>query len=110
MRPRIQFPPIWIYHNVALYAPLKRSQTLSDAKTVKMDVSPRVNRENASGTFSARCMTMHETEWRAVSSVLTSRRAKKRTFLPLIHLPLAQKKRGNKNVNGPNPFRFAPAN
>ena len=49
-----------------MYAPLKRSQTLSDAKTVKRDVFPRVNRKNASGTFSARCMTMHETEWRSV--------------------------------------------
>lgn len=55
-----------IYHNVALYAPLKRAQHDSDAKTVKRDVFPRVNRKNASGTFSARCMTMHETEWRAV--------------------------------------------
>ncbi|MGN0484580.1 MAG: hypothetical protein ACI4HI_13615, partial [Lachnospiraceae bacterium] len=46
-----------------LYAPLKRSQTLSDVKTVKRDVFPRVNRKNASETFSGRCMTMHETEW-----------------------------------------------
>ncbi|EEV7011182.1 hypothetical protein EIC66_24280 [Escherichia coli] len=55
-----------IYHNISLYAPLKRAQRDSDAKTVKRDVFPRVNRENASGTFSARCMTMHETEWRSV--------------------------------------------
>ncbi|HIB0527606.1 TPA: hypothetical protein ACWSY7_005329, partial [Escherichia coli] len=58
--------PIRIYHNVALYAPLKRAQRASGAKTVKMDVFPRVNRKNASGTLSARCMTMHKTEWRAV--------------------------------------------
>jgi hypothetical protein len=49
-----------------LYAPLKRSQTLSDAKTAKRDVFPRVNRKNASGTFSARCMTMHESDVRSV--------------------------------------------
>ncbi|MEQ4864363.1 hypothetical protein ABN113_24410, partial [Escherichia coli] len=55
-----------IYHNVALYAPQKRAQHVSDAKTVKRDVFPRVNRKNASGLFSARCMTMHETEWQSV--------------------------------------------
>ncbi|EFZ6853252.1 hypothetical protein A8K90_004210, partial [Shigella sonnei] len=55
-----------IYHNVALYAPLKRAQRDSDAKTAKRDAFHRANRKNASGTFSARCMTMHETEWRSV--------------------------------------------
>ncbi|EOF7405070.1 hypothetical protein ACK2ED_004505 [Salmonella enterica] len=55
-----------IYHNVALYAPLKRAQRDSGAKTVKRDVFPGVNRKNASGLFSARCMTMHETEWQSV--------------------------------------------
>ncbi|WP_275250678.1 hypothetical protein, partial [Escherichia coli] len=44
------------------------AQRASGAKTVKMDVFPRVNRKNASGTLSARCMTMHKTEWRAVSA------------------------------------------
>lgn len=58
--------PVTIYHNPLLYAPLKRAQRDSGAKTAKRDVSPRVNRKNASGTFSARCMTMHETEWRSV--------------------------------------------
>ncbi|MEB6178990.1 hypothetical protein MXF48_25050, partial [Escherichia coli] len=58
--------PIRIYHNVALYAPLKRAQRVSGAKTAKRDVFPGANRKNASGTFSARCMTMHETEWRSV--------------------------------------------
>lgn len=57
---------ITIYHNVALYAPLKRAQRDSDAKTAKRDAFHRANRKNASGTFSARCMTMHETEWRSV--------------------------------------------
>jgi len=55
-----------IYHNVALRAPLKHAQRDSDAKTAKRGVFPGLNRKNASGTFSARCMTMHETEWRSV--------------------------------------------
>ncbi|EDV2871576.1 hypothetical protein ZE62_004615 [Salmonella enterica subsp. enterica serovar Haifa] len=36
MRPRIQFPPIWIYHNVALHAPLKRVQRDHGSRQVKM--------------------------------------------------------------------------
>lgn len=60
------FTVVLIYHNVALYAPLKRAQRDSGAKTVKRDVLPGVNRKNASGLFSARCMTMHETEWQSV--------------------------------------------
>ena len=55
-----------IYHNVALRAPPKRTQRDSGAKTVKRDAFPVVNRKNASGLFSARCMTMHETEWQSV--------------------------------------------
>ncbi|WP_218672764.1 hypothetical protein, partial [Salmonella enterica] len=55
-----------IYHNVALRAPLKRAERDSAANTAKRDVFPGVNRKNASGTFSERCMTMHETEWRSV--------------------------------------------
>ncbi|EHS2866882.1 MULTISPECIES: hypothetical protein [Enterobacteriaceae] len=55
-----------IYHNVSLRAPLKHAQRDSDAKTAKRGVFPGLNRKNASGTFSARCMTMHETEWRSV--------------------------------------------
>ena len=38
MRPRIQLPPIWIYHNVALRAPLKRAERDSAANTAKRDV------------------------------------------------------------------------
>lgn len=37
MRPRIQLPPIWIYHNVALRAPLKRAERDSAANTAKRD-------------------------------------------------------------------------
>ncbi|HAK7265188.1 TPA: hypothetical protein H2T81_004668 [Salmonella enterica] len=60
------FTVVLIYHNVALRAPLKRAQRDSGAKTVKRDAFPGVNRKNASGLFSARCMTMHETEWQSV--------------------------------------------
>lgn len=60
------FTVVLIYHNVALHAPLKRVQRDSGAKTVKRDAFPGVNRKNASGLFSARCMTMHETEWQSV--------------------------------------------
>lgn len=55
-----------IYHNVSLRAPPKRAQRDSGAKTVKRGFSPWLNRKNASGLFSARCMTMHETEWQSV--------------------------------------------
>ncbi|ATM79443.1 hypothetical protein A7H89_25550 [Escherichia coli] len=55
-----------MYHNVALRAPQKRAERDSAANTAKRDVFPGVNRKNASGLFSARCMTMHETEWRSV--------------------------------------------
>ena len=61
-----------IYHNSRCTYPVKRPQSLSDAKNVKNDVFPRVNRKNASGTFSARCMTMHKTEWRSVWACLMS--------------------------------------
>ncbi len=63
MRPRIQLPPIWIYHNVALRAPLKRAERDSAANTAKRDVFPGVNRKNASGSLSAHCIAMHESEW-----------------------------------------------
>jgi hypothetical protein len=45
MRPRIQLPPIWIYHNVALRAPQKRAERDSDADTAKRDVLPSENRK-----------------------------------------------------------------
>ncbi|WP_208384766.1 hypothetical protein, partial [Escherichia coli] len=35
----------------------------SDADTAKRDVLPRENRKDASGSFSARCIAMHESEW-----------------------------------------------
>lgn len=45
-----------------LYVPLKRVERDSDAGTAKRNVYPQENRKNASGSFSGRCMTMHETE------------------------------------------------
>ncbi|ENX5294332.1 hypothetical protein ACND7K_005047, partial [Escherichia coli] len=46
-----------------LYAPLKRAERDSDADTAKRDVLPRENRKDASGSFSAHCIAMHESEW-----------------------------------------------
>ncbi|PHP29650.1 hypothetical protein CR085_26840 [Salmonella enterica subsp. enterica serovar Typhimurium] len=63
MRPRLQFPPpIWIYHNVALRAPLNRAESDSAANTAQRDVLPGVNRKIASGSLSAHCIAMHESE------------------------------------------------
>ncbi|ECK6465464.1 hypothetical protein C2D34_26070 [Escherichia coli] len=55
-----------IYHNVALRAPLKRAERDSAANTAKRDVLPSENRKNASGSLSAHCIAMHESEWRSV--------------------------------------------
>ncbi|EFK23271.1 hypothetical protein HMPREF9530_00062 [Escherichia coli MS 21-1] len=46
-----------------MYAPLKRAERDSDADTAKRDVLPRKNRKDASGSFSALCIAMHESEW-----------------------------------------------
>lgn len=43
--------------------PQKRAERDSDADTAKRDVLPRENRKDASGSFSARCIAMHESEW-----------------------------------------------
>ncbi|ENT2188058.1 hypothetical protein ACWMTD_004984, partial [Escherichia coli] len=51
-----------IYHNISLYAPQKRAERDSDAGTAKRDVLPSENRKNASGSFSAHCIAMHENE------------------------------------------------
>ncbi|EPR6199226.1 hypothetical protein ACU7NP_004787, partial [Escherichia coli] len=55
--------PDTIYHNVALRAPPKRAERDSAADTAKRDVLPSENRKKASGSFSARCIAMHESEW-----------------------------------------------
>ena len=54
--------PDTIYHNVSLRAPLKRAERDSAANTAKRDVFPGVNRKNASGSLSAHCIAMHESE------------------------------------------------
>ncbi|ADA77053.1 hypothetical protein SFxv_5158 (plasmid) [Shigella flexneri 2002017] len=43
-------------------APLKRAERDSAANTAKRDVFPGVNRKNASGSLSAHCIAMHESE------------------------------------------------
>lgn len=55
-----------IYHNVALRAPQKRAERDSAANTAKRDALSSENQKNASGSFSARCIAMHESEWRTV--------------------------------------------
>ena len=57
---------VTIYHNVALRAPLKRAERDSAANTAKRDVFSRGKPENASGSLSAHCIAMHESEWRSV--------------------------------------------
>lgn len=57
---------IAIYHKPSLRAPLKRAERDSAANTAKRDVSPSENRKNASGSLSAHCIAMHESEWRSV--------------------------------------------
>ncbi|WP_096307548.1 hypothetical protein, partial [Escherichia coli] len=49
-----------------LRAPLKRAERDSAANTAKRDVLPSENWKNASGSFSAHCIAMHESEWRSV--------------------------------------------
>ncbi|MCV5289863.1 hypothetical protein OFB97_31490, partial [Escherichia coli] len=47
-------------------APLKLAERDSAANTAKSAVSPSENRKNASGSLSAHCIAMHESEWRSV--------------------------------------------
>ncbi|EPI2416957.1 hypothetical protein ACS5JC_004101, partial [Escherichia coli] len=63
--------------------PLKRPQSLSDAKNAKRQGNTRVNIKNASESFLARCITMHESDARSVSCVLNTERLKTTSFLPL---------------------------
>ena len=59
-----------IYHNSRCTHPVKRSQSLSDAKNVKNDIFPRVNRKNASESFLWACITIHERDARSVWACL----------------------------------------
>ena len=72
-----------IYHNSRCTPPLKRPQSLSDAKNAKRQGNTRVNIKNASESFLARCITMHESDARSVSCVLNTERLKTTSFLPL---------------------------
>lgn len=72
-----------IYHNSRCTHPLKRPQSLSDAKNAKRQGNTRVNIKNASESFLARCITMHESDARSVSCVLNTERLKTTSFLPL---------------------------
>ena len=77
------FPQIRsIYHNSRCTYPLKRHQSLSDAKNAKRQGNTRVNIKNASESFLARCITMHESDARSVSCVLNTERLKTKSFLP----------------------------
>ncbi|MDF8931196.1 hypothetical protein OU563_23520, partial [Escherichia coli] len=58
------------------------SQTRSDAKNAKRQGNTRVNIKNASESFLARCITMHESDARSVSCVLNTERLKTTSFLP----------------------------
>ncbi|WP_206768280.1 hypothetical protein, partial [Escherichia coli] len=62
--------------------PLKRPQSLSDAKNAKRQGNTRVNIKNASESFLARCITMHESDARSVSTVQNTGRVKMTSFLP----------------------------
>lgn len=78
---------IAIYHNVALRAPLKRAERDSAANTAKRDVFPGVNRKNASGSLSAHCIAMHESEWRSVWGLRRSYRLFSTVSLREANLP-----------------------
>ncbi|MGD2554514.1 hypothetical protein ACP8W7_25075, partial [Escherichia coli] len=61
--------------------PLKRPQSLSGAKNAKRQGNTRLNQKNASESFLARCITMHESDARSVSSVQKGERVKTANFL-----------------------------
>lgn len=69
-----------IYHNSRCTYPLKHPQSLSDAKNTKRQGNTRVNIKNASESFLARCITMHESDARSVSTVQRRERVKNANF------------------------------
>lgn len=71
-----------IYHNSCCTYPLKRSQTRSDAKNAKRQGNTRLNQKNASESFLWRCITMHESDARSVSTVPNGEQVKMTSFLP----------------------------
>lgn len=76
------FPQIRsIYHNSRCTYPVKRPQSLSDAKNAKRQGNTRQNQKNASELFSLACITMHESDARSVSTAQSCERVKKTNFL-----------------------------
>ncbi|ELX1479344.1 hypothetical protein QLC82_004573 [Escherichia coli] len=63
--------------------PLKRPQSLSGAKNAKRQENTRPNQKNASESFSGRCITMHESDARSISTVPKGEQVKMTSFLPL---------------------------
>lgn len=51
--------PLEIYHNVSLYAPLKRPQGVSDGKPVKQATNHPKTRQKRAGSVFTACMSMH---------------------------------------------------
>ncbi|WP_213054879.1 MULTISPECIES: hypothetical protein, partial [Enterobacteriaceae] len=70
-----------IYHNSRCAPPLKRSQTLSDAKNAEIQGNTRKNQKNAAELFLGGCITIHESNARSVSSVQKGERVKTANFL-----------------------------
>ncbi|GDC21270.1 hypothetical protein HmCmsJML197_04938 [Escherichia coli] len=76
------FPkPRSIYHNSRCTPPLKRPQSLSGAKNAKRQGNTRLNQKNASESFLARCITMHESDARSISAVPKGEQVKMTSFL-----------------------------
>lgn len=71
-----------IYHNSRCTYPLKRAQTLPDAKNAKRQGNTRRNQKNASESLSGRCITMHESDVRSISTVPKGEQVKMTSFLP----------------------------
>ncbi|MGL8995734.1 hypothetical protein, partial [Salmonella sp. C3295] len=73
-----------IYHNSCCTNPLKRSQSLSDAKNAKIQGNTRETPKNASELFLWGCITMHKSDSRTVSTVQKGEWVKTANFL--IHI------------------------
>ncbi|WP_206610243.1 hypothetical protein, partial [Shigella sonnei] len=72
-----------IYHNSRCTHPLKRPQSLSDAKNAKRQENTRPNQKNAPESFLEGCITMHESDARSISTVPKGEQVKMTSFLAL---------------------------
>lgn len=70
-----------IYHNSRCTYPLKRPQSLSDAKNTKRQGNTRPNQKNASGSFLEGCITMHKIDSWPDSLHMNTERVKTANFL-----------------------------